>query len=293
MRISDNPNIGSADLDSNDILLLTHTPNGTGTNDNKDKKLTLSNLSNWTASNIKTDVKNISTSLDISNLSANAYKPRIYFLDKNSVDLGHIGGYALTTGVRGLQIEAYRILSDDSKKGNTIYLGLDAEGNALVNISGTGAAAAWRTAIGAVPTSRTVNGHALSGNVTITASDLGLANSVTHNAIAAKPVDSGTNTNLGNTGSLAAGAYIIIGEAYIGSSDNSTGRRSLWFSDTSGGATPVNEAQNTVPGTQGGKMQVVLVVSHTKATTYHLNYYQNSTAAKNVSGSITILKIHG
>lgn len=49
--------------------------------------------------------------------------------------------------------------------------------------------------IGAVPTSRTVNGHALSSNVTVTASDVGLGN-VNNTSDLAKPISTATQTAL-------------------------------------------------------------------------------------------------
>lgn len=314
MRINDNPALTSNTLASDDVMLLTDVSDKTPSNIAKDKKLTFQNLASWV-------IQKASISFNAYTVGSRTLEDLVSTkpIDQDTINLNDYtvpGRYAMVAGdnrtYTNYPNNAVNGWLDVYKYAGTIRQYFHRLGSAPTTfkdeyfrmyIPGTATWTDWEKIITAtslnsalsnyVPTSRTVNGHALSGNITVTASDLGLADSVIYNAIAAKPVDSGTNTNLGNTGSLAAGAYIIIGEAYIGASDNATGRRSLWFSVTSGGASAVNEAQNTVPGTQGGKMQVILVVSHTKATTYHLNYYQNSTESKNVSGSITILKIHG
>lgn len=58
---------------------------------------------------------------------------------------------------------------------------------------------------GKVPTSRTVNGHALSGDVTVTKSDVGLGN-VDNTADANKPISSATQTALNGKATTAQGA---------------------------------------------------------------------------------------
>ena len=87
--------------------------------------------------------------------------------DTNGVIVGNLRNFRNSDEVFGVYLGARRELDD--VKNNYITLGVNNTGSAYVNIS---APATWRTALGAVPTSRTINGKALSSNITLTASDV-------------------------------------------------------------------------------------------------------------------------
>lgn len=203
-----------------------------------------------------------------------------------------------------------------------------------------------------VPTSRTVNGHALSSNVTVTSSDVGLplgsnvdgvghyitssgypyiryrdtddkgyqlvvnasgiryqtqasssaswvtvwgleANDANGKTASTVSAANATDTTLCNSGSLAAGTYVLIGTASFASS--ATGRRALFLSTSSTGGVINRWARTTVPPTSGGvtQVQVVMLANFTSATTVYLRAYQNSGGALNITDAgIQFIKLH-
>ncbi|MBR1673554.1 MAG: SGNH/GDSL hydrolase family protein [Eubacterium sp.] len=101
-----------------------------------------------TMNNVNANVKdtNISTG---SNPSSDVWGNGFILLENGGADIGHFRAVKLTSGNQGLQLEAQRVVSN-SNKYNALNLYIDTSGNAVVQISGTGAAASWRSAIGAV-----------------------------------------------------------------------------------------------------------------------------------------------
>lgn len=80
--------------------------------------------------------------------SSSYYGKAVVFEDSNGTDFGVVRGNYYNNGMTAIQIFAQRYVNGTTKT-NTITLRLDDSGNATVAIDGTGAAASWRSAIGA------------------------------------------------------------------------------------------------------------------------------------------------
>lgn len=131
-------------------------------------------------------------------------------------------------GRLGINIATYRMVSGASR-GNALGLLVEADGTPNVYLS---APSAWITALGAVPTSRTINGKALTGNITLTASDvgalastdgtvlhIGAAGTRTDGTLALPTSPTGTNATHVFTFSLPSGAS-LYGVSIISSTSN-------------------------------------------------------------------------
>ena len=113
------------------------------------------------------------------------------------------------------------------------------------------------------------------------------------NSSAAVSLTNATDTDLINTGSLAAGTYIIKATASF--ANNATGRRALFLSTSSGGSAVNRYARVVAPPASGDatRMQLTYLCTISSATTFYLRGYQNSGAALDVSEcGFQILKIH-
>jgi hypothetical protein len=136
--------------------------------------------------------------------------------------------------------------SDDITQGATNLFLTSAERTKLSNTSGTNTGDQTLVGLGGVPTSRTVNGHALTADVTVTKTDVGLAN-VDNTSDANKPVSTATQTALnlkensitaGTTGQYWRGdkTFQTLDKAAVGLSN---------VDNTSDANKPVSTAQQT------------------------------------------------
>lgn len=198
-----------------------------------------------------------------------SYVPRVKFQDKNGVELAHVGGWVAANATKwGLQLEGERIVSGTAKR-NTLYLGVDDSGDATVDISGTGAAAAWRTAIGV---NNSVVAHTQSNNLSL--------------ATGTDAVPSGVNS-----GVLSAGTYLLI--AGCAFSSNSTGQRAVYFTTNSSGGGAIQQGRIALPANAASRYQVSLLVNVSSNTTYYLGVWQNSGSTLTVSaGFMNVIKLH-
>lgn len=94
--------------------------------------------------------------------SSNYYGKAVVFEDSAGTDFGIVRGNYYNTGDAAIQIFSQRVVSGTTRT-NAITLRVDPDGNAAVAISGTGAAASWRSAIGAV----NIAGDTMTGNLAI------------------------------------------------------------------------------------------------------------------------------
>ena len=84
------------------------------------------------------------------NVTTSGESDHVAFRDKNGTILGRVNHW-ITSGIQYMRYITMRPVSGTNKY-NILNLGLDASGNAVVRIEGTGVAAAWRNAIGATMT---------------------------------------------------------------------------------------------------------------------------------------------
>lgn len=122
-------------------------------------------------------------------------------------------------------------------------------------------------------------------------SALGMGTAAEHNG-SSTSVPTATDTTLCNSGSLAAGTYLLQCMAQFAAS--SSGRRVLFLATSSTGAninryTQIIGAPSPSNYTQ---MSFTYPVTITSATTFYLRAYQNSGGAINVTGGIRVLKLH-
>ena len=111
----------------------------------------------------------------------------------------------------------------------------------MVDYSDTAAAAITLAGLGGVPTSRTVNGHALTGNVSVTASDVGLG-SVENTALSTWT----GSANLATVGTITTGTWhgAAIADAYIASAATWNAKVSFpGFGTTAGTAAKGNDVR--------------------------------------------------
>ena len=201
--------------------------------------------------------------------SSASYVPRVKLQDKNGVELAHIGGWVADNATKwGLQLEAERTISGTAKR-NTLYLGVDDSGDATVDINGTGAAAAWRSALGV---NNSVAAHTQSNNLSL--------------ATGTDAVPSGVNS-----GTLSAGTYLLV--AGCAFSSNSSGQRALYFTTNSSGGGAIQQGRIALPANAASRYQVSLLVNVSSNTTYYLGVWQNSGSTLTVSaGYMNIIKLH-
>ena len=85
-----------------------------------------------------------------------------------------------------------------------------------------------------------------------------------------------TDTNVGNTGSLAAGTYILVCTASF--ANNSTGRRVIYLANSASGSAMNRYSRITQSATTGAATQLQLTypVTITSATTFYMGVYQAS-----------------
>lgn len=277
MRIGDNPAILATDLASSDILLLTHAPSGSGTNDNKDKKLSLNELLVWL-------VKRAS-------ISFNAYTGGSRTLENlvstipitsDTINLNDIttpGRYALVAAegrtYQNYPNNAVNGWLDVYKYGGTIKQYFHRIGSFPTTFKDEFfrmyASQQWSDWIRIIDQTRLDD--AIAG---VTASSLGLANSVVNCSCAGKTVVSVTNTVLGNTGTLPPGTYIILAG---GCWDSISVQKnySIHLTNKSDGSGAISQAHVTNGPANGGTfMQLAHLVSITSNTTFYFACWQNS-----------------
>lgn len=80
--------------------------------------------------------------------SSNYYGKAVVFEDSAGTDFGVVRGNYYSSGILGIQMLCQRTISGASRT-NVLTLNVDTSGNATVGITGTNAAANWRSAIGA------------------------------------------------------------------------------------------------------------------------------------------------
>lgn len=122
-------------------------------------------------------------------------------------------------------------------------------------------------------------------------SALGMGTAAEHNG-SSTSVPNNKDTTLCNSGSLAAGTYLLQCMAQFG--ESSSGRRILFLTTSSTGSninryTQIIGAPSPSNYTQ---MSFTYPVTITATTTFYLRAYQNSGGAINVTGGIRVLKIH-
>ena len=99
-----------------------------------------------------------------SNVTTSGEFAWLLFQDKNGTTLGRINKW-IDGGVQYMRYVTNRLISGTTKA-NNLSLGIDASGNAVVHIEGTGAAAAWRSAIGALSTGGGTVAGTINRNIT-------------------------------------------------------------------------------------------------------------------------------
>jgi len=121
----------------------------------------------------------------------------------------------LSNTVLALQRSGMTVQSTEPNAPNVDALWLDTTAGRLKRWTGT----VWQiesanTAgdVGAVPTTRTVNGHALSADVTVTKSDVGLSNVANVDQTNANNITSGALSigNITSTGNMFANGYMRL-----------------------------------------------------------------------------------
>lgn len=136
------------------------------------------------------------------------------------------------TGLSALPIVADTLSYTDSG-GNIAQLGFTPDAQSLMSASMSAIKAALNVPtqasdINAVPTTRTVNGHALSSNVTVTKSDVNLGN-VDNTSDLNKPVSTATQTALNGKFNTPTGtvAQYVAGDGSTASRSTSTPSRTV------------------------------------------------------------------
>lgn len=131
---------------------------------------------------------------------------------------GYLRPIYFNDGRLGPSIATYRTIGGTTK-GNILGLMVDDNGDASVYVT---APQAWRDAISAVPTSRMVNGKALTANVALTAADvgaipatgsaagfIGAAGTWANSSLTLPTTATGTNATQNVTFSLPSGATLV------------------------------------------------------------------------------------
>ena len=111
--------------------------------------------------------------------------------------------------VLALQRSGMTVQSTEPNAPNVDALWLDTTANGLKRWAGT----SWALiGGGGVPTTRTVNGHALSADVTVTKSDVGLSNVANVDQTNANNITSGSLSlgNITSTGNMFANGYMRL-----------------------------------------------------------------------------------
>lgn len=113
----------------------------------------------------------------------------MYFDDANGDFIGRITSAFKDDGREGIQIDALRTVGGTNHD-FTLFMGVDENGNASVGVNGTGAVAAWRSAIGlgSVTTITTVASYiAAASGVTISSVCVTVWGKLVHAYVVAKP----------------------------------------------------------------------------------------------------------
>ena len=128
--------------------------------------------------------------------------------------------------------------------------------------------------------------------VTSWLSALGLNNSASSKDGSATTCSNNTDTTLCNTGSLAAGTYILKATAQFAT--NATGYRMLFFATSTSGS-QINRYARVIGAAANGtytEKELVYIATISAATTFYLRARQTSGGNLSVTGGIQILKIH-
>lgn len=114
---------------------------------------------------------------------------------------------------------------------------------------------------------------------------------ISYKNFSALSIANGTDTTLGNTGSLAVGTYLLVATGSF--AKNTSGRRCMFLTTTTSGAAPNRYAESVVAPANGDatKIQLTYPVEITSATTFYLRAYQNSGGKLSVTGGIAVIKI--
>lgn len=149
---------------------------------------------------------------------------------------------------------------------NGFYLHVNSSGNAVVSFAGDGKTA-W------------LNG-------------LGLNNTVSVNNISSKNVATETNVTMGNTGSLAAGTYIIIYRVSFAA--NTTGRRCMYLTTSTSSTSPALYSRIQQAPSPNATTELIgtAIATITSATTYYLRAYHQAGSTLACTGQLHVLKIH-
>ncbi|MBR2683641.1 MAG: hypothetical protein IKE22_10305, partial [Atopobiaceae bacterium] len=188
--------------------------------------------------------------------------------------IGFLAAHFAASGNQYVRLHTQRVINGSLKQ-NQLNLGVSSSGDALVTISGTGAAAAWRDAIGAASS---VLGTLLTDDVSTAVS-----------------VASGTWTTIGSV-TLDPGLWLIEFTGVFTS--NATGRRAIAVSNTANSAGNASEQRqgfvsaNATNGTGTGLSGSRIFINQTSSSyVLRLNVYQNSGSALNVTGCIRAMRI--
>lgn len=184
--------------------------------------------------------------------------------DKNDYVCGWFVTRKLTNDTVRSEFVARRKNAGGTAISNALYIGITSAGNRYVSVTDS---SIWRDALG-------INGT----QVTKTGSSISVANN--------------TDTNICNTGSLAAGTYIFFYRVVFDT--NTKGRRAMFLSTDSSGSGYDEYSRVNVAPVNGAATEAVgfAIATVSSATTWYLRAYQNSGSTLSCAGQIRYLKIH-
>ena len=191
----------------------------------------------------------------------------LIFRDKNGAEIGRVGVYFTTAGIQYTSIRTTRTINGSTIL-NEIGLRIGDNGARSVYLSD---ASIWRNALG-------VNNEV----IVKTASSVSVASGTAWS----------DGTTITNSGSLAAGTYVIRG--YVSFASNATGRRFTAIMTSNTGTTVYNNMVDSRTAINGAATHCNIfgIVTLTAATTLYLRVTQNSGTALTCAGRMEILKIH-
>lgn len=190
----------------------------------------------------------------------------LIFRDKNDTEIGRAGVYFTSGGLQYASLRTVRNING-SNVYNELGLRIATDGTRSILISD---GAAWRNALG------------INNSVSVkTASSVSVASAS----------DWANGTTLTNSGSLAAGTYVVRG--YADFATNATGRRYICISTSNTGSAYnlMIDVRNPVSGVVT-RANVFGIITLTAATTLYLRAIQNSGSALSCNGRLEVLKIH-
>lgn len=314
MRISDNPALTSATLSGSDVMLLTDVDDLTNGKP-KDKRLTFNSLAAWIfnaaivsfdtskyangGSRVPADLLGttiINTSTDMNTIT-NPGKYYIYTPTGETMT-------NLPSGVSNGWLEVYKssgavvkqFLHRHGSQPSTWkaeYFRIYSPVDNVATWSDWERIATYTSLESYVPTTRTVNGHALDQNVNVLPSDLGISNvtAIAMKASDAIPLTNSTNTEILDSGSLSTGKYLLVGGGMFNGTTTTANGVGLGFSTTSGG-NMINQSHVSQRFYGQTWVQSSLLVNVDSATTYHLIAWQNSGGDINFkNGYINLIKL--